>query len=188
MGKTYRIDGAGNEQAFLEAADMANQAVIDIAGVGGTTNILTWLSYLLSAAGAAAASFVILRPLLETFPILSGPEIFFLAIVCGITLYVLALVILNRWIARGTARAYLSDPTMLNHHVLLSDEGMRVVSGQTYTQFHWSDVTRIEATAHVILVMAGMAWAYIPISCFAKLDDAKAALADMRAWQKAAQA
>jgi hypothetical protein len=185
MSNTYRIDGAGDAQAVLDASDLASKVLAETGGVGGTTNAFHWLNYTLSGIGASLVAALVMQPVVPAVAELPGLAI---AIVVGVSFYVLALVLFNRRINKGTARAYLDEPIMKNHHVRLSVEGMRVVSGKTYTLFHWSDVTRIEAIPNVILVMAGMSWAYIPVANFADQDQAKAALADMRAWQAAARA
>ncbi|MEJ6391033.1 hypothetical protein [Gymnodinialimonas ulvae] len=187
MNRTYRIDGAGDEKAFRDASRMADNALVDLFGVGGSTNILWALSMLLAGAGATAAVFLILQTSGSTFPGLQGQGGLLVAVPVGVGLFLAAITLLGRWIDKATARGFLNDPMMQNHHVLLSEGGMRVVSGRCYTQFHWADVTRIEVAANVIFVMAGVTWAYIRLAGFADEEAAKSAIADMRAWQKAAR-
>ena len=188
MDRTYRIDGTGGEAVFLEAGHLAEQAAIDMAGTSGTAGLSAWTGHILAVVGASAIVILIVSQVMED-PVLSPDNPILLLCFLGATgAYFAFLWLSNRAIGQTTARAYLSQPIMQSHHVILSAEGMRVVSGQTYTLFHWADVTRIEALPTLILVMAGMAWAYVPLDGFPDPETAKAALADMRTWQQAAQA
>ena len=188
MEREYRIAGTGGEAAFLEAGRFADDAFAAANGLKSRMDALTWFTHLLAVTGASAVLLWLFLPSLhETFglPIQIAA---FLCLACGIAVYFLVVVLLNRSIAKGTAQSFCNGPMTQNQHVSLSGEGMWVVSGQSRSLLHWSDVTRIERLSKAIVVIAGPSWAYVPVSGFEDEDQAKAALSDMRGWQKAAEA
>ncbi|MEX3017026.1 hypothetical protein [Gymnodinialimonas hymeniacidonis] len=186
MTVTYRIEGPGDPDAMAQASAAAETIMLERANAAANSAFLGWLVYLLAAGCCAGLMFLWLFPLLQAADF--APQFAaFVPILTGIVAFVVVYAWLNAANTRRFWRAYCTDSMQASAHVLISEDSVRVVAGQTQTSLAWADIDRIDVHPAFILVMAGFAWTSIPLSGFASMEEAKEALANMRAWQAAAQ-